>query len=408
MHGSVELREDDIADDIAVERDSDSAIPNPRAIDTDRRELLFFCPDVTDASTLKRVQQFVDHGYRVTVFGFRRHRYNSAYQPTWPHVPLGLTSDGRYGQRLGALLRAIPTIIAHRRHLRGASVYYARNIDQLVLAMFAKLISFSRAPLTYEVLDIPPILIGDSLASRLIRAVERLCLRHTRLLVLSSPGFHRAFYDAVQHHRGDWFLLENKLHPSISRRTAAPAHTVGAQRPWVVGYFGLIRGEATFDLMTRLAERLQGRVIFKFRGVLTTVEQSRFDDALKRHPNIVYGGPYLPHQDLEGMYGEVDFAWALDLEHTDHNSRWLMPCRFYEAGYFGVPCLAVRGFEVGSMLERHRIGWTFDAPLEESLVRFFETLTAAEYDGIRGRLGTAPPSMFVAGEDVRQLCGMLV
>jgi succinoglycan biosynthesis protein ExoL len=60
------------------------------------------------------------------------------------------------------------------------------------------------------------------------------------------------------------------------------------------------------------------------------------------------------------------------------------------------------------MLERHRIGWTFDTPLEESLVRFFETLTAAEYDGIRGRLGTAPPSMFVAGEDVRQLCGMLV
>jgi succinoglycan biosynthesis protein ExoL len=404
MRGSAELREDDIA----AERDSDSVIPNLRVIDTDRRELLFFCPDVTDASTLKRVQQFVDHGYRVTVFGFRRQRYNSAYQPTWPHVPLGLTSDGRYGQRLGALLRAIPTIIAHRRRLRGASVFYARNIDQLVLAMFAKLISFSRAPLTYEVLDIPPILIGDSMASRLIRAVERLCLRHTRLLVLSSPGFHRAFYDAVQHYRGDWFLLENKLHPSISRRTVAPAHTVGAQRPWVVGYFGLIRGEATFDLMTRLAERLQGRVIFKFRGVLTTVEQSRFDDALKRHPNIVYGGPYLPHQDLEDMYREVDFAWALDLEHTDHNSRWLMPCRFYEAGYFGVPCLAVRGFEVGSMLERHCIGWTFDAPLEEQLVRFFETLTAAEYDGVRGRLGTAPRSMFVADEDVRQLCGMLV
>ncbi len=117
------------------------------------------------------------------------------------------------------------------------------------------------------------------------------------------------------------------------------------QRPWVVGYFGLIRGEETFDLMTRLAKRLEGRVIFKFRGVLTTVDQARFDEALRRHPNIVYGGPYLPHQDLEEMYDEVDFAWALDLEHTDHNSRWLMPCRFYEAGYFGVPCLAVRGFE---------------------------------------------------------------
>ena len=402
MHGSVDIEDENVT----VDRTSDS-MNHVRVMNADGRELLFFCPDITDASTLKRVQQFADHGYRVTVFGFRRHRYNSSYQPTWPHVPLGLTSDGRYGQRLGALLRAIPTIIAHRQQLKRASVYYARNIDQLVLAMLARLISFSRAPLTYEVLDIPPILIRNGWASRLIRAVERLCLRNTRLLVLSSPGFHRAFYDAIQRYHGEWFLLENKLHPSISRRAAAPLRNDRGRRPWIVGYFGLIRGEETFDLMTHLAERLRGRVIFKFRGVLTTVDQVRFDEALRRHPNIVYGGPYLPHEDLEDMYDEADFAWALDLEHTDHNSRWLMPCRFYEAGYFGVPCLAVRGFEVGSVLEQHEIGWTFDMPLEDSLVRFFEALTPDEYDRVRGRLGASPSSMFVAGDDVRQLCGRL-
>jgi succinoglycan biosynthesis protein ExoL len=33
--------------------------------------LSFFCPDVTDASTLKRVQQFMDFGYSVTVFSPR-------------------------------------------------------------------------------------------------------------------------------------------------------------------------------------------------------------------------------------------------------------------------------------------------------------------------------------------------
>ncbi len=107
------------------------------------------------------------------------------------------------------------------------------------------------------------------------------------------------------------------------------------------------------------------------------------------------------------MYGGVDFAWALDLEHTDHNSRWLMPCRFYEAGFFGVPCLAVKGFEVGSVLERHGLGWTFDAPLEDAIVRFFEELTPAEYERVRGRLAAAPRKMFVAGEDVRRLCGLL-
>ena len=127
---------------------------------------------------------------------------------------------------------------------------------------------------------------------------------------------------------------------------------------------------------------MQGRVIFTFRGVLTTVDPVRFDAVMKRMPNMQFGGPYLPHQDLEGLYRDVDFAWALDLEHTDHNSRWLLPCRFYEAGYFGVPCLAVHGFEVGSVLERYRIGFTFAPPLEDQLVRFFETLTPADYDHI--------------------------
>jgi succinoglycan biosynthesis protein ExoL len=175
----------------------------------------------------------------------------------------------------------------------------------------------------------------------------------------------------------------------------------------VVGYFGLIRGEATVDLIARLARRLQDRVVFKFGGVFTTVEQAKFETVLRRYPNVDYSGPYLPQQDLERLYRGVDFAWALDLEHTDHNSRWLMPCRFYEAGYFGVPCLAVHGFEVGSTIERHRIGWTFDEPLEESLMRFFERLTPADYEHIRGRLRSVPSSMFVANDDGTRLCATL-
>ena len=155
----------------------------------DGAEFLFFCPDVTDASTLKRVQQFMDFGYRVTVFSFRRERYNTAYRPPWPNVPLGFTSDARYWHRVRALLCAIPVVFTHRAVLRRAAVFYARNIDQLLLALLARLVTFSRAPVAYEVLDIPPILMRRGLVPTLLRAVERLCLRRTSLLVLSSPGF---------------------------------------------------------------------------------------------------------------------------------------------------------------------------------------------------------------------------
>jgi succinoglycan biosynthesis protein ExoL len=370
--------------------------------------LVYFGSEVRDASTVKRVQQFIDHGFAVTVFGFHRTRYNNNYQPPWPHVTLGTTIDGRYGHRLGALVGAIPTLLAHRRQFSDAAIFYARNIDQLLLAFLARLLGGSRAPIVYEVLDIPPILMQSGLAASLIRWIERRCLRVVDLLALSSPAFHRNYYAAVQGHRGPWFLVENKLHPSIARIARPPARRPARDgKPWVVGYFGLIRGEETFALMARLAERLQGKVEFVFRGALTTVDSTRFHAALKRLPNMVFGGPYQPHSDLERIYREVDFAWALDLEHTDHNSRWLMPCRFYEAGYFGVPCLAVRDFEIGSVVDRHGIGFTFEQPLEDQLVRFFEELTVGDYERIGRSLSSMPADMFVAGADMARLCRLM-
>ncbi|MBS0540818.1 MAG: hypothetical protein JSR47_18800 [Proteobacteria bacterium] len=376
------------------------------------RRLAFFCPDVTEASTLTRAGQFIDHGYDVTVFGFRRERYNMSYRPEWPHVALGMTADGKYWQRLRALVGALPAIFANRATLKRATVFYARNIDQLLLALLARLLVFSRAPVAYEVLDIPPILIQRGPAARALRLLERICLRRIRVLVLSSPGFHRSYYAAIQKYDGTWFLLENKLHAAVTqlaaRAPSADGHVEsGRNRPWVIGYFGLIRGEETFALMTRLADRLKDRIVFRFRGVLTTVDEANFKATLESRGNMVYGGPYRPYRDLEELYRGVDFAWALDLEHVDHNSRWLLPCRFYEAGYFGVPCLAVHGFEVGSLVERHRIGWTFDTPLEDRLAAFFESITPDDYDRIRCRLRTMPRSMFVADDDVARLSKIL-
>jgi succinoglycan biosynthesis protein ExoL len=370
--------------------------------------LVYFGSEVRDASTVKRVQQFIDHGFAVTVFGFHRTRYNTDYQPPWPHVTLGTTIDGRYGHRLGALAGAIPTLLAHRRQFSEAAIFYARNFDQLLLAFLARLFGGSRAPIVYEVLDIPPILMRRDLSAGLIRWIERQCLKAVDLLALSSPAFHRNYYAAVQGYRGPWFLVENKLHPSIATAARPPARRPARDgKPWVVGYFGLIRGKDTFALMARLAQRLQGKVEFVFRGALTTVDAANFERTLKRLPNMTFGGPYQPHTDLETIYGEVDFAWALDLEHTDHNSRWLMPCRFYEAGYFGVPCLAVRDFEVGSVVDRHGIGFTFEKPLEDRMVRFFEELTVADYERVSGALADMPDDTFVAGDDMARLCDLM-
>lgn len=372
------------------------------------RKLVFFAQDVSDTSTVKRAESFVADGFDLTIFSFQRGRYHRDFAPPWPCVVLGRTADGRYGRRMLALLRGAATMLGKGKFLRGASAFYARNIDQLILALLARALFRRGVPVVYEVLDIQPAFVRAGLPFALLRALERFCLGHIQLLVVSSPAFAHSYYRARQRYIGPWQLLENKLPPSaLALRSAAPPARARGAHKWVVGYFGLIRGDATFELMDRVAARLRGLVQFQIRGVFTTVDQARFDAMLRRNGNMAYLGEYVSPRDLGKIYGEVDFAWAIDLENAAHNSRWLLPCRFYEAGFFGVPCLGVRDFETGRWIERLDSGWVFGGALEDALVRFFETVTPEEYAAKRARLWALPATHFVGIDSASPLHRLL-
>ncbi len=372
--------------------------------------LAFFAPDVTEISTIKRVAAFHDNGMRPLTLGFRRTRCNRDFQPSWPYVSLGHTRDGRHWQRAWALLAAIPTLLGIRGKLKNVPIFYARNLDLLLLALLARRLFNPHAVVAYEVLDIQPAFLGTSWKAAALRWIERQCLRRVALLVLSSPGFLRHYYRGRQGYAGHWFLQENKLHRSALAFLPTASARVVAREPegrWVVGYFGLIRGEATIRLVQRLADRLRDKVLFRFRGVFTTVEEGHFRAIFREHANVVYEGEYAHPQDLGAIYAGVDLAWAIDLEDVQHNSRWLLPNRFYEAGICGVPCLAAAGFELGAMIDRLGVGWSFEEPLEDTLVGFFERLGRPDYETRCRRLAALPRSSFVAGEDTSALCGLL-
>ena len=102
MHGSIEARDATDIPVVANDMTRDGAVAS--ACDAQNAALSFFCPDVTDASTLKRVQQFMDFGYSVTVFGFRRERYDTDYQPPWPNEDRD--AEAEIHELLDALQRA--------------------------------------------------------------------------------------------------------------------------------------------------------------------------------------------------------------------------------------------------------------------------------------------------------------
>ena len=188
------------------------------------KTVLLLTPDITDTSSARRGEALVAQGCRLLMVGFRRGRYNQDYSPSWPFLLLGHTEDGRYGQRLGTLLRALAVLAVNRRQLEQADVIYARNIDQMILALFVRLLVRRHIPTVYEVLDIQPAFVGQGRLSRMLRAVERYALKHISLLVLSSPAFLRPLL-CHKHSAVSQSLTVRRGLPSCTTSTGPPPRT---------------------------------------------------------------------------------------------------------------------------------------------------------------------------------------
>lgn len=370
------------------------------------RYAVIFAPNSKDPRVIKRFRALQSLGADPLGACFRRARFNRKFQPDWEELDLGLVPDRRYLRRILVLLRAGLKLWGNRRKFRNARLFLAINLDLALLALMARRFAGSRAPLVYEVGDIQPLFLRKGLAGAVARWAERQVLRRSAVLAVTSDAFVRNYFKPIQGYDGLTFLLENKpLRAELGKAQGTLPKPRRTGR-WRIGYFGALRCHKSWQLIRAIAAALPDRVEFVLRGYPTRIPQEEFERDVALLPNISYGGEYLAPRDLEEMYRDIDLVWAFELMFEDHNSRWLLPNRFYEGGYYQVPMLAASGFETGRLVEELGIGWTFDAPFDESLADFLGSLTPHDYSARRARFRQLPADRFASDRDLADLVAL--
>lgn len=356
-----------------------------------QRTIAFFGHDRRDSAIAKRVKAFERHGSRVVRFMFHRNRPGMPPLPDDGTIDLGETRDLDYAARLGKLARGLARVIAHRRELKTCDIIYARNLDMLALASAARRLTGCTAPIVYESLDIRRIFIGDRPINRAFRALERSLLAGTSALVTSSPDYMERYYQPVQHYRGPWRLLENKLAASPPK----PAPLAPGAR-WIIGWYGVLKCRRSLEILARVASALGDRVEIHARGFLPEVDvpPQFVREVAHRHPNIIFGGPYANPADLPEIYGKVHMTWAADFLDADANSAWCLPNRLYEGGAMGSVLLASEGTATGKRIVRDGLGWALPEPLEETVPAFLAALPVEDFLAARQRVLQAPAGLF--------------
>lgn len=358
-------------------------------------DLIFFGQDAHDPAVQRRIKAFESAGARVVGFTMRR---GPAFDPPWTNVDLGRTRDAAFAQRVAALARAMPKLAHERDLLRRAHVFYARNLDMLALAHWAKRQSGSSAAIVYECLDVHRFMArGDALGASM-RGIERSLLAGTSMVVVSSPAFLREYFE--QRHRGRYVarLIENRLPAGYDYgpRPNSPPRDGGPIR---IGWFGNLRCRRSLTLLLALAERFPDRVQICMRGAPARTELSDFELRVGRRKNVEFGGRYSWPGDLASIYAGVDLVWAGDFHDPGANSAWLLPNRIYEGGYYGVPPIAPAASETGRWIAERGFGFTLAEPLEETLPAFVAMLTPAAIAAARAHLMAAPDATFLQPQE---------
>ena len=338
--------------------------------------IAYFGHELADAAVQKRVRMLRLAGREVVLLGFERDR--GAGAPTAPpdSKVLGRTQNQRLMARAFSVLLAIPRAMRARRVWARADLIIARNLEMLVLVRLLTRLTASKTRIAYECLDIHKLALADNAVGSLVRAVERFCLRRTSFIITSSPAFERHYFRARQNFSGRIVLAENK----VLDEAGASAPACPPTPPWTIAWCGVLRCRLSFDLLACLAAHRGVRV--ELWGLPAIDQIPDFHERVAETPNMTFHGAYA-HADLPRIYGGAHFSWAIDFYEAGANSDWLLPNRLYESLCYGAAPIALSGVETARWLESRGVGLVLDAPLHETLDRFFADLGPESYQRLQ-------------------------
>lgn len=359
----------------------------------------YFGHDSSDAAIRKRVHTFQKCGY--TVHGFMNKRLDGP-APEWENVELGETENGAYFNRIWSVFRGASRAAKHKQILASSDLIVARNLDMLATAFLSKKLAGLKTPVLYESLDIHRLLCRDDVLGWIARKFEGAFLKRSLGVIVSSPAFVKQHFE--RHYAGTFrsYLVENRLSAAFAYAVPRPSEVdpQSGAGPLRLGWVGILRCQRTLDLMVRAAKEFGDAIEINVHGKPDLWSVPRFHETIDEVENIVFHGAYKAPDDLPEIYNQLDLVWSGDFMEAGLNSKWLLPNRIYEGGYFAVPAIAPADTQTGAWIRETETGFTVPEPIESSLIDLLRGLIDRPED-IRSRretLLTLPETVFVEPE----------
>lgn len=327
------------------------------------KEIIFILSSLNDSHFRKRVEEFIDNGYQVKVYGFKRKGQNLSdfrYKP----VVLGEIENRNFLARLPLFNKSIKRIA---KECKGKLCFYS----SLDIALFAKI--YIKAPYIYEVCDLTELTIGNPILRVALTKVNASVIKKSQKTIITSEGFAEYFSKLPQE---KFYLIPNKVSadmpPYADKSRALNTNKIR------IGFAGVIRFESIYHFVKACADYGKNIEMHLF-GIYSDADEwaTKMEQIEKSCENVFFHGRFSNPGDLPSIYEGIDLV--LCTYPPTLGVKYAEPNKLYEAIYFRCPIIVSEKVFLGDKVKRLNIGYVIDAMDEEKIKGFLESLNAYDY-----------------------------
>lgn len=333
--------------------------------------IVFILTSSVNTNSIKRIDEFVERGYKVKAYGFKRYMdvpNSSKYVDI--NILGSFKNNLSYTKRLSIIGKGIKGVLKETKDEH--CIYYLIGLD---IAMLFRI--QSRRPYFFEEADLVHTNAKSSIIRGFYERIDKSVISHSLLSSFRSEGF-------VKYHFGDYVpenvcVITNRLNQSIREIAIIPKKPLDMEH-LKIGYVGFIRYKTIADFAKVFCKNYPQHE-FHFFGTFTTESLKQSFAGLEDMPNCYFHGSFKSPEELSRIYSEIDLVLST-YDVSSINVRYAEPNKIYEAIYFETPIIVSSNTFLSDKVKRMGIGFSLNAMDEGSVTSFVDSLTSKQIESV--------------------------